>query len=431
MIASPKPQIDGFNDQWKSRIVEEGWADPERFLLNPRNHRIHPERQRKAMTGVLKGTGWVAKVTIQHGTDLVLDGHMRIEEAIRAGELVPYTALDLNDDEAEAMLFYFDPLGALAERDEDKYAALAARAEVDDNLRALLIEGMADLDEREAKARRRLRRGDPEATPEPPEIPVVRAGEIWTLGAHVLAIGDCRDLDLVARALGALGVEHCQMALTDPPYNANYVSRVDKDRAQPFGGIANDNLGDDEWEAFLDEALQTLAAILAPGASAYVTIDHDHYARAEAAFCRYLKKQDCIVWDKGHFGMGKYYRKQHELVIFGSRGDQPATWHAGHNERNVWDIARDPAQAYRHPTQKPVALAERAIKNSTNEGDVVADFFAGVGFTLIGAEATERRCLAVELEPRWAETIIRRWQDYADDEAVREDGVAFIDLLAE
>jgi DNA modification methylase len=429
MSAAPKPQIEGFNDQWRSRIVERGWADPNRFLLNPKNHRIHPERQRKALVGVLKGKGWVDDVKIQHGTDLVIDGHMRIEEAIRAGELVPYTALDLTDQEAADMLAFFDPIGAMAERDQDKYDALLAETSLDDELRAALMASDLTI-EAERNLRKRAQHGDPERTPEPPVVPVVRPGEIWVLGDHVLAIGDCLDEALVTRALEALGTDRAQLCVTDPPYNANYVSRVDKDRANPFGKIANDEQTTEGYATFLDDVFLALEDVLEEGASVYCFIDDDHFAQLEAAFVRRWRKHGTVVWDKEHFGMGMYYRRQHEFLLFGSVGDKPAVWNAGHNERDVWSEPRDPASTYRHPMQKPVALAERAIRNSSAEGDVVVDYFCGSGPVLIGAELTGRRCLAVELEPRWAEVIITRWQDFTDGEAYRaEDGMGFDDLL--
>lgn len=429
MSATSKPQTEGFRNKWRSRIVRHAWVDPNSLLLNPKNWRLHPEHQQKVMESVLDSLGWADSVTIQDGTDLVIDGHMRCGMAITKGELVYATYLDLDDNESDQLLSLFDPIGAMARKDEDQYRELVTNTDYDDDLvrRALLADD--ELSQRLLREAHRSRLGDTERMPDVPERPVVSSGEIWLLGRHVLAIGDCNDVALVERARAAGNLDLGVLCYTDPPYNADYTSRVDDKRPQPFGGITNDAMSEDDYGRFIEDALISIEMVTTPGASIYVWCDDDHYGQVERLYQGHFTKRAMIVWDKTHFGMGAYYRNQHELMIFGTRGE-PRRWNAGHNERNVWAEPRDPAKTYKHPTQKPVALAERAIANSSDEGEVVVDLFGGSGSTLIGCEKLERRCLIVELEPRWAEVIIRRYLDYVGDgEALRaEDEVSFVDL---
>lgn len=383
------------------------------------------------MRNVLGRLGWADRVKIQYGTDLVIDGHMRIEEAAEAGEQVPYTALDLTDAEALELLAIFDPIGAMADTDEDRYRELVNEAlQDDDEIRAALLgEDLIEIEH--LKASRRLRRGDADATPDMPADPILQVGEMWRLGDHLLVVGDCLDLDLVQQAMKILNAGPAVLCVTDPPYNADYVSRVDKDRANPFGRILNDTMDDDAYGQFLYDAFVTMQTIVRPGGSVYVCIDHDHYAQMETIFKDFYEKQQLIVWDKEHFGMGGMYRNQHELILFGTAGKKADRWNGGHSEHNVWSIRRDPSGTYRHPTQKPVELFERAIRNSSDDGELVVDLFAGSGTAVIGCENLERRCLAFELSERWAEVIVLRWCQFTSDDATRVgDDVSYADLLA-
>jgi DNA modification methylase len=123
-----------------------------------------------------------------------------------------------------------------------------------------------------------------------------------------------------------------------------------------------------------------------------------------------LKPKACIVWAKNVFGLGKGYRHQHEFILFDGLIDPSIT-----NESDLWNIAKD--SKYKHPTQKPVELSFRAIKNSSKEKNIVLDLFLGSGSTLIAAEKTNRKCYGMELDPKYCDVIIQRWEEFTGNKA--------------
>ena len=251
---------------------------------------------------------------------------------------------------------------------------------------------------------------DPDAAPDVPAAPVSMPGDVWHLGPHRLLCGDLMDLDAVAALMAG---EKAACVWTDPPYNADYSSRVDKSRQKPWGGIANDDQTAEAFGSFVLDACASLWCVLADGGSIYLWTDWKRYPQVSAIFAEAFNHKATIVWDKGHFGLGTFYRTQYELQLYGIRGERSTTWNAGHNERDVWTLSRDPVGSYVHPTQKPVELAIRAMSNSSNVGDVVFDGFAGSGSSLIAAHRIGRIARAVELDPRYADVICRRYQEHS------------------
>jgi DNA modification methylase len=242
---------------------------------------------------------------------------------------------------------------------------------------------------------------DPDAAPESPDEPLTRRGDLIVLGEHRLL---CGDSTLVADVELALDGCRPAMVFTDPPYGVDYQSRVDEGIRKNWGSIANDDLR--------GEALRRLLALsvlkLEPR---YVCACWDTFVDFHAALGA---PRSVIVWDKEVFGLGKGYRRQHELVLF--YGSLSST-----TESDVWRIGREGGfgGSYVHPTQKPVALVERALKNSSALGDVIYDPFCGSGTTLIACERLGRRCVGLELEPRYCDVIAKRWEDFTGKRAER------------
>jgi DNA modification methylase len=140
----------------------------------------------------------------------------------------------------------------------------------------------------------------------------------------------------------------------------------------------------------------------------------------EAIFKEIFNHKSSIVWDKTHFGMGVHYRMQYELLLFGCNGDKPLNWNGGKSERDVWSLQRENVREYRHVTQKPVEIAERAIKNSSNQGQNVLDLFGGSGTTLVACESTGRTCYLMELDRAYCDVIVKRWEALTGQKATRE-----------
>jgi DNA modification methylase len=208
------------------------------------------------------------------------------------------------------------------------------------------------------------------------------------------------------------------MIFTDPPYNADYSSRVDKTRRKPWGGILNDNMTSEAFDTFLIDINGVYWSLLVKGGSIYECIDWKHYPQMEKVFSEAFNQKSMIVWNKNYFGLGTYYRTKHEIILFGIKGDKMNVWNASHDEMDVWDIDREKVKNYQHPTQKPVSIPERAIKNSSRQSDIIVDLFMGSGSTLIACEKLERKCRAMELDAKYCDVIIKRWQDFTGKEAI-------------
>jgi DNA modification methylase len=243
----------------------------------------------------------------------------------------------------------------------------------------------------------------------PEDVPAVsKLGDVWLLGKHRVMCGDSTNrVDANILMLGKIA----DLLFTDPPYNANYKSRMDSKRENPLGGIKNDKLEIGEFELLINNSFTIAKALLKPNASVYCWIDWKQYGLVSEVFKSLFNIKSTIVWDKTHFGMGTFYRTQYELLLFGVNGEEVDTWNAGHNERDVWSVARESAN-YVHPTQKPVELPIRAISNSSNREEIVLDLFGGSGSTLIAAQETNRIAYLMELDPHYVDVICARYQKH-------------------
>lgn len=269
-------------------------------------------------------------------------------------------------------------------------------------------------------------RTDVNDAPGKPKEPFSQLGQLWQLGDHRVLCGDATDRAAMVSLMSK--PTHADMVFTDPPYNADYTGRSDlpgkMKRMNGSLGIKNDAQGAVAFRRFLEASFTAIDAHLHPGASIYVCMDWNGYPDTRIAFTRFWNQKSLLVWDKGHFGLGQHYRTQYELILFGWKGDKVSHWHAGQRERDVWSVDRENVQKYRHPTQKPVELVERALNNSSNRGHLILDPFAGSGTTLLAAERSGRICYAVELDPGFVDVICRRWQEHTEELPVLVGGEA-------
>lgn len=233
-------------------------------------------------------------------------------------------------------------------------------------------------------------------TPKPPRKSVTKLGNLWQLGRHRLLCGDSTD----EKARTAFLREKPDTIFTDPPYGVNYVSRVDEEQRKDWGGIANDDLQGEELVAFLRKAVPLdLATFAFVCCNWKCAIDFERALGKPKAVC---------VWDKGSFGLGRGYRSQHEFVFF--YGTLNRT-----DLSDVWPFKRDARSDYQHPTQKPVALVAKALQDV--KAQRVFDPFGGSGSTLLAAEQLGAICYTIELEPKYCDVIIERWQNLTGDKA--------------
>ena len=242
---------------------------------------------------------------------------------------------------------------------------------------------------------------DEDEVPETPEEPITKLGDIWKLGNHRLMCGDSTMLDDIDKLTEK---QKPDMIFTDPPYNVAFNGRSGK-----FDVIKNDNLEESEFNNFIDTILSNLNILNIN--TYYICCNWAFYGILQ----KKLKPKACIVWAKNVFGLGKGYRHQHEFILFDGFIDASIK-----NESDLWKISKD--TKYKHPTQKPVELSSRAIKNSSKTKNIILDIFGGSGSTLIACEKLDRKARIMELDPKYCDVIIKRWENFTGKKAELENG---------
>ena len=351
---------------------------------------------------------------------VVIVGHTRLQAALKLGlDTVPVHVADLTPEQAAAYRLGDNRTGELAEWDDQALAAelsaLAASASAD----LAALSEMTAFDTRELD---RLLGGpkgqtDPDDVPEPSE-PRTKPGDLWVLGAHRLLCGDCTTAKDIGRLLD--GVTPTIM-VTDPPYGVRYDPTWRDDCGGTFvnaavgmrGSVTNDDVvhWQEAWARF-------------PGDVAYVWHAGIHAAAVSQQLASVgFTTRAQIVWRKPHFILSRgHYHWQHEPCWYAVRQGRTAHWVGDRSQSTVWDIAgMNPAGGggeakLGHGTQKPVECIERPLRN--HEGDVY-DPFVGSGTTLIAAERQHRACYALEIEPRYVDMAVARWEAYTGQQAER------------
>jgi len=254
------------------------------------------------------------------------------------------------------------------------------------------------------------------------EPPISNAGDLWILGRNRLLCGSALDSASYRRLLGD---RQAQLVFTDPPWNVEVNGHVGGKGAvrHPEFVMASGEMTEDEFRGFLTAALKNAEQACVDGAILYVCMDWRHVDELRgAARAARLEQKNLCVWVKDNGGMGSFYRSQHELVFVFKSGRAPHVNNFGLGETgryrtNVWSYPG--VNSFRkgrlddltmHPTVKPVGLVADAIKDCSRRGDIVLDPFAGSGTTLIAAEKTGRVGCAIELDPRYVDVAIRRWE---------------------
>ena len=242
---------------------------------------------------------------------------------------------------------------------------------------------------------------DEDEVPETPEEPISKLGDIWKLGNHRVMCGDSTIIDQIDKLTEK---QKPDMIFTDPPYNVAFNGRSGK-----FNVIKNDNLEESEFNNFIDTIISNLNILNIN--TYYICCNWAFYGVLQ----KKLKPKACIVWAKNVFGLGKGYRHQHEFILFDGFIDASIK-----NESDLWKISKD--TKYKHPTQKPVELSSRAIKNSSKPQNTVLDIFGGSGSTLIACEKLNRKARIMELDPVYCDVIIKRWENFTGKKAELENG---------
>jgi DNA modification methylase len=276
-------------------------------------------------------------------------------------------------------------LGDLKDMDFDLSLTGFSTDEINALLTPPVVEGLTDEDD----------------VPEVPDEPVTKLGDVWTLGKHRLMCGDSTSIDAVEKLMNGNKVD---LVFTDPPYNVAFNGRSGKHDV-----IKNDNLSEEEFFVFINEVCNTIKAV--DPKAYYIWCNWNFYGILQNK----LNYKTCIVWAKNVFGMGTGYRHQHEFCLFNGKIDEVIK-----NESDLWGIKKD--TKYVHPTQKPVALSVRAFGNHIKLINVL-DLFGGSGSTLIGAEQTGRKAFVMELDPKYCDVIVQRWEKFTGKRAYLENTI--------
>ena len=256
---------------------------------------------------------------------------------------------------------------------------------------------------------------DEDAVPEVSETPISRPGDVWIMGQHRLLCGDSTLAESYDQLMQG---DLADMVFTDPPYNVNYAnSAKDKMRGKDRA-ILNDNLGDGFYD-FLLAALTPTVRHCRGGI--YVAMSSSELDVLQAAFrAAGGKWSTFIIWAKNTFTLGRAdYQRQYEPILYGWPEGATRHWCGDRDQGDVWNIKK-PQKNDLHPTMKPVELVERAIRNSSRPGNVVLDPFGGSGTTLIAAEKSGRIARLIELDPKYVDVIVRRWEEFTGKQATRE-----------
>ncbi|AKJ30663.1 DNA methylase N-4 [Caldimonas brevitalea] len=357
-------------------------------------------------------------------TGEVVDGHLRLKAAIKLGmPQVPVVLADeLTDAQIRAFRLLANRSATWAEWDDELLRLEMAElneAEFDLSLTGFDADELASILAGDEPAHEG--ETDDDAVPEVAEESVSQPGDVWVLGDHRLLCGDATKPQSYASLLGEGRVD---MVFCDPPYGVNYANTA-KDRqrgtARP---ILNDNLG----EGFYDFLHAALSAMLTRcDGAVYIAMSSSELDTLQAAFrAAGGHWSTFIIWAKDAFTLGRAdYQRQYEPILYGWPEGVKRHWCGDRDQGDVWQIKK-PRKNDLHPTMKPVELVERAIRNSSRPGDVVLDPFGGSGTTLIAAEKSGRGARLMELDPKYADVAVRRWQDWTGERAVRErDGQPF------
>ncbi|MCM8797652.1 MAG: DNA modification methylase [Candidatus Omnitrophica bacterium] len=256
--------------------------------------------------------------------------------------------------------------------------------------------------------------------------PVTKRGDLILLGEHRLLCGDSANPEDIKLLMDG---HKAQMWFTDPPFNCRYknsrpTKRNRRNKPPKWEKIYKDDLPQAEYEKWLEQVLVNVNEYLIPGSPIYIWNGHRQFG---PMYLMLLKHGFCvgsvIVWAKPeHFSISYAdYNQQVEFCLYGwKKGQGRHFWYGPHNETTLWQVKRDPASSLIHPTQKPVCLSQRAIRNSSQRGDILIETFAGSGSTIIAAESLNRRCFACEISEAYCDAIVKRYIAYAPDKVSAE-----------
>ena len=362
------------------------------------NAKKHSDEQVDKIAASIREFGFLNPVLIDKNLNIIA-GHGRVMAAKKLGlQTVPCAFIEgLSEAQRKAYILADNRLGELAEWDME--------------LVNLELEGLDELG-----FDTDLTGFDFNPEPEEQEHEIIedevpeevetrcKHGDLWKLGEHRLICGDSTDINVVEKLMGD---QKADMLLTDPPYNVDYEGKT-KDALK----IKNDKMDNDTFRQFLRDAFNCANSVMRGGAVFYIWhADLEGYNFRGACADNDWKVRECLIWHKNTMVLGRQdYQWKHEPCLYGWKDGASHLWASDRKQTTILNFDK-PARSELHPTMKPVGLFAYQISNNTHEGDNVLDLFCGSGTTLVACEQLKRRCFAVELDPKYADVIIQRWEN--------------------
>jgi DNA modification methylase len=406
----------------------EKW-DIEKLIPYARNARTHSEEQIGQIAASIREWGWTTPVLVDESGGIIA-GHGRTMAAKRLGirEIPVMVATGWSEAKKRAYVLADNKLAINAGWDESMLAL--ELKELGDLGFDLDLTGFS-LDEINALTPLEVEPGltDEDAVPEVPEEPTTRLGDVWVLGKHRLMCGDSTSIDAVEKLMEG---QKADMVFTDPPYGVAYEGGHNTKKRQQ---IKNDALEGENLTELFYGALSVAQIVTQDHAAFYVWYASGKSVETFAAFSDLsLKLRAIIQWYKVKSGLGAFmsqYIPNCEPCIYAYKNGLSPQWFGPTDEKTVWELKKESRNSF-HPTQKPVELPERALNNSSKPGDRILDLFGGSGSTLIACEKTARQCRMMELDPKYCDVIVKRWQEFTGKQAVHEaSGSLFSAMAAE
>ena len=385
----------------------------EKVIPNPRNPNKHSEKQIALLSKIIAAQGWRAPITVSTRSGFIVRGHGRLLAARKLGLAeVPVDYQAYETEAAEwADLIADNRLSELSETDElllkDLLQELGT-SELDLELTAYtadeidqMLDSAKEVQEDDFDADKALSEIDEAQT---------KLGDIYVLGKHRLLCGDSTDAAAVEKLMDG---QKADIAVTDPPYNVGYTGGT-KDALT----IQNDKQEDAAFRQFLSAAFTNMDAAMKPGAVFYIWhADSEGYNFRAACKEAGWQVRQCLIWNKNQLVMGRQdYHWKHEPCLYGWKEGAAHLWASDRKQTTILCFDR-PQKNAEHPTMKPVALLAYQIANNTKGEDIALDLFGGSGTTMVACEQLGRKCYMMELDPKYCDVIIKRWEELTGNKA--------------
>ena len=381
--------------------------------LNPyeNNAKLHPKEQIDQIVRSMEEFGNNDPIAIDEN-NVIIEGHGRLLALKQMGEKeVPVIRLKhLTDEQKRAYILAHNQLTLNTGFDEEILAAeLESIVGIDmadfgfDLDVVDVVEELTDVEE------------DSDFDVTPPKEPKSKPGDLYQLGNHRLLCGDSTSLDDVAKLMGG---EQADMLLTDPPYNVAYEGATEDKLT-----IQNDDMEDEDFRQFLRDVYASADSAMKPGASFYIWhADSEGYNFRGAAHDVGWTIRQCLIWNKNTLVLGRQdYHWKHEPCLYGWKDGASHNWYGNRKQTTVMDFDK-PTRNGEHPTMKPVPLFAYQMEMSSKKGDNVLDLFGGSGTTMIAAEQLGRNAYLMELDPRYVDVIVNRWEELTGHKAQLVEG---------